>query len=438
MPQAGPLRPDDPKRVGRYRLTGRVTGLPAGSHTYLGRTTAGDRVTVTLFASERTPDGAARDRFTAEARAARRVPPFCAARILDSGIEGDRAYLVSEYVPGPLLSEVVAAGWPSEDAELEALAIGMATGLAAVHQAGLVHGEFGPGHVVLGTGGPRVIGFAITPPYGAATPAADMRAWARTVLFAASGGSPAAAAGLPALPEPLRGMVASCLVSEPAARPAARQVVVRLIGHDSPPAGVLAEGSRRAAKAAMRAPAEPAPGVARPGPARGRRRSRAVGWVAAAAVCVLAIAVAVHVLQNASSGATPDSANRPAASQTGSPSASASSPAASPSPTVTLPASVSGTWSGPVQQGSGNIGTDVKLNGNSTAGTITYSGTSFTCSGNLTLESSADRILTMNQEIVAGDCGNGVVKLTQEPDGTLRFHFKGASSLAATGTLTRQ
>jgi hypothetical protein len=91
-----------------------------------------------------------------------------------------------------------------------------------------------------------------------------------------------------------------------------------------------------------------------------------------------------------------------------------------------------------VQQGSGNIGTDVKLNGNSTAGTITYSGTSFTCSGNLTLESSADRILTMNQEIVAGDCGTGVVKLTQEPDGTLRFHFKGASSLAATGTLTRQ
>jgi hypothetical protein len=268
MPQAGPLRPDDPKRVGRYRLTGRVTGLPAGSHTYLGRTTAGDRVTVTLFASERTPDGAARDRFTAEARAARRVPPFCAARILDSGIEGDRAYLVSEYVPGPLLSEVVAAGWPSEDAELEALAIGMATGLAAVHQAGLVHGEFGPGHVVLGTGGPRVIGFAITPPYGAATPAADMLAWAQTVLFAASGGSPAAAAGLAALPEPLRGMVASCLVPEPAARPAARQVVVRLIGHDSPQAGVLAEGSRRAAKAAMRAPAEPAPGVARPGPAR--------------------------------------------------------------------------------------------------------------------------------------------------------------------------
>jgi eukaryotic-like serine/threonine-protein kinase len=437
MPQVAPLRPDDPKRVGRYRLTGRIIGVPATSRTYLGRTTAGDRVTVTLFAGDRTPDGAARDRFTAEARAARRVAPFCAARILDTGIEADRPYLVSEYVPGPLLSEVVAAAGPREGAELEALAIGMATGLAAVHQAGLVHGEFGPEHVVLGVDGPRVTGFDITPPYGTATPAADMLAWAQTVLFAASGASPSAAA-LADLPEPLRGMVASCGAPEPAARPAARQVVVRLIGHDSPQAGVLAEGSRRAAKAAMRAPAEPAASAARPPSARRQRRSRAVGWSVAAAVCVLAIAVAVHVLQNASSAhATPDSANRPAASHTGSPSARPS-PAGSPSPTVTIPAAESGTWSGSVQQGSGNINTDVRLGGSSSAGTITYSGTSFTCSGKLTLQSSADHILVMNQEIVAGVCLDGLVTLTQEPDGTLRFHFKGASSLAATGTLTRR
>jgi hypothetical protein len=439
MPQVAPLRTDDPKRVGRYRLTGRAAVRPAGGRAYLGRATDGDRVTLTMLASDRTPDGAARDRFTAEARAARRVAPFCVARILDAGLEGDHAYLVTEYVAGPLLSEAVAAAGPRTGAELEALAIGMATGLAAVHQAGLVHGEFGPDQVVLGTEGPRVIGFAITPPYGAATPAADMLAWAQTVLFAGSGGNPSAAA-LAALPESLRGVVASCIAPEPAARPAARQVVVRLIGHESPQAGVLAEGSRRAAKAAMRAPAEPAAGVVRPPAAGRRRRSRVVGWAAAATVCVLAIAVAVHVLQDASSNhgpaVSPDSANRPAASHSGSPSASPS-PKASPS-SVTLPASVAGTWSGSVQQGSGNINTQVKLNGNSPAGTISYSGTSFTCSGKLTLESSAGGVLKMNQQIVHGVCLDGVVTLTQQADGSLKFDFKGASSLAATGILTRQ
>ena len=107
MPQVAPLRSDDPKRVGRYRLTGRVPGLPGSSRAYLGRATDGDRVTLTMLGTDRTPDGAARDRFTAEARAARRVAPFCVARILDAGVEGGHAYLVTEFVAGPLLSETV-------------------------------------------------------------------------------------------------------------------------------------------------------------------------------------------------------------------------------------------------------------------------------------------------------------------------------------------
>ncbi len=434
MPQVAPLRPDDPKRVGRYRLTGRVTGVPGGSSAYLGRATEGDRVTVAMFAGERTPDGAARDRFTAEARAARRVAPFCAARILDAGLEDGRAYLVSEYVPGPLLSEVVAADGPREGEELEALAIGLATGLAAVHQAGLVHGEFGPEHVVLGAEGPRVIGFAITPPYGAATPAADMLAWAQTVLFAATGGRPLRRADTAVLPELLRGIVTSCAATEPAARPAARQVVIRLIGHDSPPIGVLAEGSRRAARAAVRTPAEPPPGTPRPGAAARPGRARTIGWTAAAAVCVLAIGVAVDVLQNAGSDG-PSHAVEPASANERSPSGPASP---SPSRSITLPATLAGTWSGSVQQGSVKIDTEVKLTGKSPAGTITYAGSSLTCSGNLTLKASAHDKFTMSQEIVAGVCLNGVVTLTQQPGGTLRFTYKGASSLAARGTLTRQ
>ena len=58
-----------------------------------------------------------------------------------------------------------------------------------------MHGQFGPDMVVLGRDGPRVVHFSTTPPYGAATPAADILAWAQVVGFAAAGHRPATAGG---------------------------------------------------------------------------------------------------------------------------------------------------------------------------------------------------------------------------------------------------
>ena len=194
MSNVTPLRAGDHRRVGRYRLTGRIDGRPGtdGStpQVFQAKAADGGTVIVTLLAKERAAGNAARDRFAAEARVARRVAPFCAARILDAGIEGDDPYLVTEYVPGLSLAEVVGSEGPLPGPALHALAIGAATGLAAIHQTGLVHGVFGPDHVVLGPDGPRVTHFSITPPYGPATPAADMLAWAHTITFAAVGRPP--------------------------------------------------------------------------------------------------------------------------------------------------------------------------------------------------------------------------------------------------------
>jgi hypothetical protein len=447
MPQAAPLRPDDPKRVGRYRVTSRLTGTAGGSLEFIGRAADGDRVTISLLSPDRTPDAAARDRFTAEARAARRVAPFCAARILDAGLDGSRAFLVSEYIAGPLLTEFVAADGPRSGRELEALATGLATGLAAIHQAGLVHGSFGPDYVVLGADGPRVAGFSITPPYGMATPSADMLAWAQTVLYAATGKPVPDQGDLAVLPEPLRGAVASCASADPSVRPAARQVVLWLLGEDNPPAGVLAEGSRRAAGAGVRTTAEPAEGTRPAAPAR-PQRAKVIGWAAAAVLCVLAIVIGVHVLQSAGSGngskVKPASADQPAgAGSTGSggtgsspkPSPPGGSPAA-PRPPAALPADVGGNWAGSVSQGSGNITTNVSLTPGTPNGKITYSGSSFTCSGTLRLRSVTGKVLVMRQEIDAGPCLSGLVTLT-ETGSTLKFSFRGASSTATTGTLNR-
>jgi eukaryotic-like serine/threonine-protein kinase len=432
MPQVAPLRPDDPKRVGRYRLTGRFTGIPGDSPEYLGRATDGDRVTVTLLPADRTPDGAARDRFTAEARAARRVAPFCAARILDAGLDNGRAYLVSEHVAGPLLSEFITADGPRRGPELEALAIGIATGLAVIHQAGLVHGDFGPDYVALGTEGPRVVGFGITPPYGMATPSADMLGWAHVVLYAASGRPVADPQDLALLAEPLRSAVAQCAAPDPAARPSARQVVLRLLGEDNPPVGVLAEGARRAARAGVRTAAEQgdSPSLAATGP----QRAKAIAWAAAAIVCVVAIIVAVHVLTGSDRGAVvqPASVSQPDSSNPSPPARSSS-----PSPQVTIPAAVGGTWSGTVSQGAGGINAQLTLTASSQSGKITYSGGPVTCSGVLTLTAAHGQVLVLGQEIDAGKCNSGVITLTQEADGTLKFRFNDKTDVTLTGTLTR-
>ncbi len=247
MPHQAPLRPGDPPRVGRYRLAGRITGIPSDGAIFLGTGPDGTEVLISMLHSDWAGGTAARDRFAAEAAVAKRVPPFCAARMLDAGLQDGRAYLVSEYVPGRSLLEVVSAGQLLAAAELGPLAIGMATGLASVHQAGLVHGNFGPEYVIMTAAGPRVIEFGITPPYGMATPSADMLAWAQSVMFAAAGRPAASVADLDVLPYYLRDLVLDCLSPVPSERPAARAAVLALIGEDDIPAGVLAEGSRRAA-----------------------------------------------------------------------------------------------------------------------------------------------------------------------------------------------
>src|SRR5580658_2224909 len=214
MPHLQPLRSDDPARVGRYRLAARIVGIPGAWPVYLADATGGTQVMVSTLRSEWTKDAAARDRFAAEAAVARRVPPFCAARILDDGFDGTDAFLISEYVDGLSLFEMVAADGVLRGADLESIAIGMATGLASIHQTGLVHANFGPDYVIIGADGPKVIEFGITPPYGPNTPAADMMAWAETVAFAAAGRPPASLADLDVLPGHIRAVVEDCLTAE--------------------------------------------------------------------------------------------------------------------------------------------------------------------------------------------------------------------------------
>ena len=455
MPHVTPLLADDPTRVGQYRLTGRIAGthagspaypgsgpegiarMPADGPVYLGHSPDGGEVAVRLVEVVSIGEGAERDRFAAEAKAARRVAPFCAAQILGAGFENGYAFLVSEYVAGPSLEEFVAEKGPLEDRDLLALAIGTATGLAAIHQAGLVHGDFGPEHVVLGAEGPRVVGFGITPPYGIATPAADLRAWVHTVLYAAAGGTadPEDPQDLALLPEPLRTLAVRCMSADPGDQPSARSLVLTLLGDDHPPAGVLGEGSRQAARVLVR----PAAQAADPDPLPVRkRRSAAAWWVAGVAVCLAAI-VAVILFVQSQDSRSPSAAKPPASDGPAAASSGPSPSAPLPTPAVRVPAALAGTWSGQVSQTNPTdvFQAQVYLAPGAKPGTVHYSGASFSCAGNLVPVSDSAGNLKLDQAIVQGPCAAGVVTVSRGPGNTLQFSFKGKQGPMATGTLDK-
>jgi ABC-type oligopeptide transport system substrate-binding subunit/serine/threonine protein kinase len=295
MPETAPLRANDPDHLGAYRLIGRL-GEGGQGVVYLGEDPEGEQVAVKLLHAQFSGDTKARARFAGELASAKRVAPFCTARILDSDVEGDTPYLVSEFIDGPSLRQVVDSQGPRSGGVLQRLAIGTVTALAAIHEAGIVHRDFKPTNVLLAADGPRVIDFGIaraldnsgtlttsttvgTPSYMSpeqisgevAGPPADVFAWACTIVYAATGGPPFGQDSIPAvmnrivhgepalgmLMGPLREIVVACLAKDPRRRPTAQQVLLRMLSNEgvalprassAPPTEVLNQGAAAAAQ----------------------------------------------------------------------------------------------------------------------------------------------------------------------------------------------
>ena len=266
MPEMLALRDTDPREVGVYRLLGRL-GEGGQGVVFLAEGPTGSQVAVKLLPP--TTDPQVRSRFLKEVAAAQRVARFCTAQVLDAGIFERRPFIVSEYVSGPSVVELVEQFGPRGGAALERIAVATLTALGAVHAAGMVHRDFKPGNVLLGPDGPVVIDFGLaavpgmtttglsgqatvgTPAFMApeqlagtrVTAAADVWSWAVTMVFAGTGELPFKGESLTAtafailhsepnvggLPEPLGSLVRRCLNKDPAARPPARGVLGELV-----------------------------------------------------------------------------------------------------------------------------------------------------------------------------------------------------------------
>ncbi|MFD0900581.1 serine/threonine protein kinase [Actinomadura sediminis] len=296
MPEALPLQPGDPRRLGSYEITGRL-GVGEQGAVFLGADPAGRTVAVKLLHVRLSGEPAARARFTAAFDAVRRISGFCTAAVLDADVQDDRAYVVSECVDGPSLQQLVDEEGPRGGAVVERLAVGLAVALAAVHRAGAVHHDLKPANVLLGRDGPKMCDIGVHGALDAvlgdtrrgpdpgdpahllyrapeqlsglrADPPADVFAWASTLLFAATGAPPFGDASpsetvqqimyddpdLSAVPDSLRDVLAAALAKDPAARPTATGLLESLLDEGGPlaarmPASLVGEGRALAAGA---------------------------------------------------------------------------------------------------------------------------------------------------------------------------------------------
>jgi eukaryotic-like serine/threonine-protein kinase len=97
-----------------------------------------------------------RRRFLREARAAGEVRHKHLVPVLDAGEDGERRYLVMPYVPGRNLDDRLAEG-PLPVPELVQILAEVASGLDALHRAGLVHRDVKASNVLLDERGSAVL-----------------------------------------------------------------------------------------------------------------------------------------------------------------------------------------------------------------------------------------------------------------------------------------
>ncbi len=160
-------------------------------------------------------DPDARTRLAREVATLSRVSSPRIAAVLDADTTGSAPYIVTEFVPGPPLDQVVEAKGPVTGPALVDLGRGLSEALTAIHRVGIVHRDLKPGNVLMVGSDPVVIDFGIaqvaddvrltmtglvmgTPGYlspevvegGAVTEATDWWGWAATLAFAASGTPP--------------------------------------------------------------------------------------------------------------------------------------------------------------------------------------------------------------------------------------------------------
>jgi serine/threonine protein kinase len=134
---------------GRYRLG---TLLGRGGMSDVFRATDEVNSTDVAIKIVRSPDREYAQRLAQEAQALRRFSHPGLVQLFETGVNGDMAYLVMEFVDGPSLDQVLRQG-PLTTAETASIGSSLADALAYAHAQGVVHRDVKPANILIGADG---------------------------------------------------------------------------------------------------------------------------------------------------------------------------------------------------------------------------------------------------------------------------------------------
>src|SRR3954467_5709265 len=126
------------QKIGRYRLLEKI-GEGGMGVVHLAADPQGRQVAVKVLRPGVASDQTALRRLAREVDSMRRVHSPHVAEIVDADVTADPPYVVTQFVPGRTLEQAGRDDGPLRGDRLQRLATGLASALAAIHDAGIVH-----------------------------------------------------------------------------------------------------------------------------------------------------------------------------------------------------------------------------------------------------------------------------------------------------------
>ena len=150
---------EEGEELGGYRLIRRLGTGGAGT-VWLAEDGGGMRVALKAMHPAMAASEASRQRLERETRTVNSVRSPFVAHIVDAETEATQPFVVSEYVEGPTLAEILVSG-PVPLRGVAALSYHLASTIAAVHHANIIHRDIKPSNIICSPRGPVLIDFGI-------------------------------------------------------------------------------------------------------------------------------------------------------------------------------------------------------------------------------------------------------------------------------------